>query len=172
MENVMKLNKYKRSIQSSNKEKVKSERNSSIELLKIISILIIVISHTVPFGDYFTHYFNGYLNLNMASSNIQHIILVLFRYLGNIGNVIFIICSSYFLIDSKKINIRKVTYILIDSFTISIIFLLICLLLKYDVSSLAMLRAFFPITFKNNWFVGCYLLFYIIHPFLNIIIKM
>lgn len=90
--------------------------------------------------------------------------------MGQIGNVIFIICSSYFLLESKKANAKKVLYIIFDTFFISIAFLIFFLLLGYDLSAKEIIKQFFLITLKNNWFIGVYLIFYIIHPLLNIII--
>ncbi len=148
---------------------MKKERNSSIELLKIISIFIIIISHSVPM--LLDVRFPGNIVIGYATKNPQELILLLFRTLGSIGNIIFITCSSYFLLESKKNNIKKIMYIMLDSFILSISFLVICLLLNYSLSTKEIMKAFMPITFANNWFIGCYLLFYLLHPLLNIIIK-
>ena len=146
-----------------------SNRNSSIELLKIISIFMIVLSHSVPLWSIEIQ--EGLIDLNLASLDIQNMILVFFKYLGQIGNAIFIICSSYFLLDNNKINAKKVLYIMADVFFISIAFLIVFLLLGYNLSSKELIKQIFPTTFKNNWFVTVYLIFYIIHPLLNIIIE-
>ena len=129
---------------------------------------MIVLSHSVPFWT--IEFSNGMIDLNFARLDIQNIVLLIFRYVGQIGNVIFIICSSYFLLESKKANAKKVLYIIFDTFFISIAFLIFFLLLGYDLSAKEIIKQFFPITFKNNWFIGVYLIFYIIHPLLNIII--
>lgn len=45
------------------------------------------------------------------------------------------------------------------------------LLLGYKFSIKYIIKQFFPITFENNWFVGCYIIIYFIHPFLNKVIR-
>lgn len=141
-------------------------RNSSIELLRIIAIILIIFSHAVPYGN-FNNYV-GFIDLNNVSTDINNLILVFFRHVGNIGNCIFIICSSYFLLDSKKVNKKKILRLVIDSFIISVtIFALILIFGNYNMSLKEIIKSFFPITFNVNWFLTCYILFYMIHPFIN-----
>lgn len=148
----------------------KKTRNSSIELLKILGIILIVLSHAVPL--YGNKNVSSYINLDFATKDISEFILILFRYLGQIGNIIFIMCSSYFLVNSKEVKIKKVLYIIADCFIISIIFLMAHLFCKVEIPFKDIIKQILPITFKTNWFIGCYLILYIIHPFLNRIIKM
>ncbi len=145
-------------------------RNSSIELLKIIAIVLIIISHAVPYGN-FSNY-DAYIDLNHASADGNVVILAILRNLGSVGNCIFIICSSWFLLNSNKVNKKKILKLIIDSFIISItILLLIFIFSDYNVSLTEIIKSFFPITFNVNWFLTCYLLFYMIHPWLNTIIE-
>ena len=142
-------------------------RNSSIELLKIIGMILIVLSHAVPcYGDKSAI---SYIDVNLATDNISEFILIVFRNLGQIGNIIFIMCSAYFLIDSKNAKTKKILCIVFDCFIISIIYLVIYLFF-YKLSAMEIIRQIFPITFVRNWFVSCYLMLYIIHPVLNKII--
>jgi len=143
-------------------------RNSSIELLKIIAIVIIILCHAVPCSGVVTNVY--YFNPTHATTNISEFILIIFRYLGGIGNILFFICSSYFLLNSKKVKKEKILKIIINSFIISILFLLLYTLYYGDLSFPILIKQFFPITFNNTWFITCYLLLYIIHPLLNIII--
>lgn len=146
------------------------ERNSSIELLKILAIMLIVISHSVPYGNF--NNYDGYIDLNNVSNNINILVLAIFRNLGNIGNCIFIICSSYFLLNSKSVNKKKILKLIVDSFIISVtIFLLVQIFGTYNISLEETIKSFFPTTFNVNWFLTCYILFYMIHPFLNNIIE-
>lgn len=66
---------------------------------------MIVLSHSVPLWSIEIQ--EGLIDLNLASLDIQNIVLLIFRYVGQIGNVIFIICSSYFLLESEKANAKK-----------------------------------------------------------------
>lgn len=144
-------------------------RNSSIELLKIFAMLLIAISHSVPMGNNIGN-IDGF-DINIASSSITNFILVLLKNLGHIGNLIFIISSSYFLVDSQKNKFEKVLNLIIDTLTISLIFLFTIIGCGIDISIKEIVKQFFPTILVNNWFVSCYLIIYIIHPLLNIIIK-
>ncbi len=166
----------------SNKEKIKEQeinnnsiensknknRNSSIELLKIFAMFLIVLSHTVPFW-WIADTANS-INLDKVIENNQQFILLIFRYLGQVGNLIFIISSAYFLLDSKKVKIQKAMYMFVDVFAISMINVAIFLALKVNVKTDCLIEQFMPITLKNNWFISTYILYYLIHPWLNKII--
>lgn len=153
----------------------KNTRNSSIELLKIIGVILIVINHVVqtlsskntniPYHDYV-------VNLRLATTNIQYLILSMLRYSGALGNTIFFVCSAWYLLDNNKINKRKILQMLMDIWIISIVILIVVYVLRNGHIKVGMIREqILPTTFGNNWYMTCYLLFYPIHPFLNIIIN-
>lgn len=56
-----------------------------------------------------------------------------------------------------------------DYFNLYTFFVLIILGLNIDAKLL--LKSLFPTTFANNWYITCYLIFYLIHPYLNLIIN-
>ncbi len=153
----------------------KNTRNSSIELLKIIGILLIVISHVVQTlheSNIYIDYKDYIINLCLATKNIQYLILSMLQYSGTIGNTIFFVCSAYFLLDSKKSNKRKILQMLMDIWIISvIIFIPVYILRRGDIGIKMIIHQLFPTLFGNNWYMTCYLLFYSIYPFLNIIIE-
>ena len=120
-------------------------RNSAIELLKIISIILIVFSHSVPFYGIGNEVW--YIDGNITTTDIQLIIIKFIRIFGQIGNVIFIACSSYFLIESNKIKANKILKIIINSWIISVIYLIICFILKYEVSIIECIKQLFPIDY-------------------------
>ena len=150
-------------------------RNSSIELYKIIAILMITICHvTITIGRLENPYidFHDYvINIENATTDPSILGLVFLRYLGQIGNNIFFVCSAWFLLDSKKVNVKKWFFMLTEVWTISVAILLIVeILRKGAVSPKLVIASIFPTTFGNNWYMTCYLLFYLIHPALNKII--
>ena len=78
---------------------IDKKRNSNIELLKLISMMMICISHSTAY--YVPNYdplSDAYINLNHATTNPQIFILIIFYYLGQIGNAIFLTCSAFFFI--------------------------------------------------------------------------
>jgi surface polysaccharide O-acyltransferase-like enzyme len=140
-----------------------SKRNSAIELLRIIAIFIIVIAHSLPI------YGTGIqtVDFNMNVKDVNGFLMICELYLGQIGNTIFVVCSAWFLTDSHWFSSRKITRIITDCFVISIVWLLIIELLGFDVGIKNIVKQFLPISFDNNWFVGIYLILYILHPYLN-----
>ena len=83
-----------------NKQQV---RDSGIELLKIIAIIMIVIQHviqTLGAENLSISYQDYVLDITHATTNIQHFVLICMRSLGCLGNSIFFVCSAWFLLES------------------------------------------------------------------------
>ena len=80
-------------------------------------------------------------------------------------------CSAYFLLNSKKSNKKKIIYMIIEIFSISILILLISQipLWKINISKEIRFQSFFPTTYSTNWYLTCYILFYLICPILYFI---
>ena len=72
------------------------KRNSGIELLKVIAMAMIVLSHAIPVEA------EGVIDLGVATTDMQSNIIRFINCFGNIGNNIFVVCSAWFLLDSKK----------------------------------------------------------------------
>ncbi len=156
-------------VDTMSKSRIES-RNSNIDLLKIIALLLIVLSHSIPYDSYFSGY-DSFIDITLSVSDFRYLLLVFFRYLGQIGNVIFIICSSYYLVkEDGKPKVSKVINIILDSFIISVISLLFALIFKINMTTFDIIHYVFPIIFRMNWFIGCYLMLYVFHGLFNIII--
>lgn len=81
------------------------QRNSSIELLKIIALFFIVLCHSLPLYKLEGNIeLTGYLNLRQGTSNVQQLLLIIFSHLGQIGNALFIVPSAYFLLDKNEVK--------------------------------------------------------------------
>lgn len=149
-------------------------RESGIELLKILAMFFIVVSHVVQtISNPSSSYENAdyIIKLSCATDNIQVFILSVTQYFGVLGNILFIVCSSWFLCDKTKNNKQKWLCLLFEVWTLSIIFLLFAFLLKLDIQFDVIIRCLFPVTFENNWYITCYLLFYLFYPLLNRLIQ-
>lgn len=146
-----------------------SKRTTGIEFLKLIAMLLIVISHTGPY--YGMTYFPSILNLRLATTEVQNLLLSFYVYMGQIGNCMFLVCSAYFLLEQDEVKISKVIRILADCLFFSIAFLTVFLIAGVELTPNIILKQFFPTTFEFCWFVGCYLLLYLIHPMLNMVVR-
>ena len=140
------------------------KRLSGIELLQIIAIFLICISHAVQTSELFINY--------IPSVDIQIILLKLFRYFGNVGNIIFIIASSYFLINKKSVvKSQRIFNMLLDSCLISItIFFGFIIFGGGSLSALDIVKQFLPDLFFNVWFIPAYVIFYLLHLIFNFFI--
>lgn len=156
-------------------EKATAIRESGIELLKIFAMLLIVtchVSETIRYGSACVPYEDYILDLSVASTNMQHIVLTAFNYLGVWGNGIFFVCSAWFLQQSSRYNKKKWLFMLIEVWVVSVIILILSLIIwQGNLSVELIVKSLFPTTFSNNWYLTCYLLFYPIHPILNGVIK-
>lgn len=140
-----------------------NNRQSGIELLKILAIFFIMIYHCQ--NSITSGVIKAFPDLAELSFPMQ-----LIYYSGQIGNWIFFLSSVWFLTDSRKINPNKIMNLISDTFVISMIFLFSFLTAGVDIDKEMIIRSFFPTTFGNNWFITCYLLLYAVHPLLNIVI--
>lgn len=150
------------------------QRNSSIELLRLVAMLMIVIGHTtstvggiadsIILSDYT-------IDLRNNTTEIWRFILILFEYFGSIGNAIFIVISSWFLTNSKKINYIKIVRMIVDVSIFSGIIMFMFILCGYKLPLVYMIKTMFSVTLSNYWFITCYILIYIIHPWINYIIN-
>ena len=131
-------------------------RLSSIELLRILSMLAICVFHAFQT-----------LSIHLGTLDV----LATITYYGaQLGNVIFIICSAWFLCESKKTKAERGIGILIDSTFISIvIFFAVFLPLRQSLNLREgeIVHQFLPDLFSQLWFIPCYVLMYLLHPLLN-----
>lgn len=150
-------------------ERTKIQRQSGIELMKVIAMFLIVLSHAAwSIGDTSIDPVPA-----VSSEDPQEICLIFFRYLGYLGNLMFLIPSAWFLTKSEKVKGNKIAEMVADSFVISVAWFAAYLVLGgNDTRSPLYIfeRVFFPVTFGSNWYITCYLLLYAIHPLLNLII--
>lgn len=132
----------------------KNNKNVGIDLLKIIAMITICVFHS--FQTYVSFFEDPSIGLKILST-----ILVSFSC---IGNVLFIICSSYFLVDKTKTKGEKAINLLLDSSFISIIILSIFLIrgenLEFDIIK----QQIFPDLYGMYWFIPCYVVFYLLSP--------
>lgn len=151
---------------------LKKERDSGIELLKIFAILLIVISHATQTLGSVSNESAAFVNLYAASANFNNIILILFRHFGTLGNDIFFICSAWFLCDvnAERKNNKLLTLVM-DVWLVSVLCMVVFMLCGVSVSGGTVLKSLLPITFANNWYVTCYVIFYAVFPYLNMAIS-
>ena len=70
----------------------RAARDSGVELLKVIAIFLIVVSHVLQTLD-------GPMSLDRETADPWRFSLSFFRYTGFVGNMIFFVSSAWFLVD-------------------------------------------------------------------------
>lgn len=141
-------------------------RKSNFELLRIISMILILMSHC---DDFF-----GLHNLYRYTLGGGKIIADLLHIGGQIGVGCFILISGFFMIE-QTLTAKKILRIAgeVWFYTISIWFLWV--LIKSCQGNFEFGRnfyfntliSFFPILFSHYWFVTAYIILLLLSPFLN-----
>lgn len=130
-------------------------RNSNIELLRICLMLMIIAGHVMM--NHKTSY---------SLTNSDEIIRLLFRSVFCVAVNSFVIISGYFGIQFKK---DRLAHLIIQTFFYSAMFMTLAIILGWHTINFRTdMFAFMPIFTKQYWFVTCYVVLYIISPWLNI----
>lgn len=135
-------------------------RNSSIELLRIIAMIMIVFHHFAIHGGFTFG----------TSISITHFWYNLIIMGGKIGVDVFVIISGYYLITNDEIvfNTNRIIKFVGQVFFYSVVISFIGELTGIsDLGVKAFVKTFFPITFSKWWFASAYFVLYLMHPFLN-----
>lgn len=136
-----------------------NNRQSNIELLRIIAMVLII-----------AHHFSIHGGFNFATSNvtINRLWIQFIQLGGKIGVDIFVIISGYFLITAKSNKISKILKLWVQIFMYSIgIYALFIItgIETYKVEDL--ISCLLPITYSRWWFASAYFVLYLISPYLN-----
>lgn len=140
------------------------ERNSNLELYRIIVMLLIVAHHYVV---------NSGLMSVMKEEplHIQSIFLYLFGMWGKTGINCFVMITGYFMCKSH-ISLRKFMKLLFEIYFYNLIITGTFLLTGYCSPSFStVFYALVPIQSLGVNFVACFVVFYLLIPFLNLLIQ-
>lgn len=142
------------------KQSNSKKRDSNIELLRILAMIMIV-----------AHHFSVHGNFQSDSvSFVNNIWLKILFSGGKIGVDIFILISGYYLINSKEIKIKKVLMLLLQMLFYSI--LIFSLFVGFGLESFSVRLLFLNfLSYPIWWFAKCYLALYLIHPYINIVLN-
>ena len=139
-------------------------RNSNLELYRIIVMLLIVAHHYVVNSGVLDVMYQHPLSANS-------ILLFLFGMWGKIGINCFVIITGYFMCKSN-ITIKKFLKLVLEVEFYRVVIYLIFITSGYESFSLTgIVKAILPITSIGTNFTGCYLVFYLCIPFLNILVR-
>lgn len=152
---------------SSNSEISKKERSSNLELYRIMCMLMIVAHHYVANSGLTSA--DGPLMTDFTSGN--SIFLTLFGTWGKTGINCFLMITGYFMCTSK-ITVRKFVKLMAQIYFYRWIFFIIFLCAGYEsVSPLRIVKLIMPFWGFTTGFVPCFIAFWLIIPFLAILVQ-
>lgn len=105
----------------------KRTRNTGIDCLKVIAILLVVISHvtqTLCEPSAYAASVDYIVPLENATTNLSYLLLTLLRHAGMLGNDIFFFCSAWYLLESTGASARKIAHMAADVWVVSVLFLI------------------------------------------------
>lgn len=138
-------------------------RQSNIELLRIIAMLLIIICHFSTHGGF--QFPSGELTVNRLWTQCL-------TFGGNLGVDIFVLISGYFLIGSAAFRTDKALKLALQIFTYSVSFLAAFTLAGANPYGIRIaINCFFPITYSGWWFASTYFVLYLISPYLNRLLR-
>ena len=124
-----------------------NQRNSNIELLRLLCVLLIVSMHV--FGLYSSHLgLSGLLALSFNNT------------IGNLGVSVFMLISGYFGI---RFRLSK----LLGLWNVAWFWSVVLAFVVADFSSSALVHAFFPILTDKYWFLTAYMVIFCLSPFIE-----
>ena len=138
--------------------KTQLKRESGLELLRVIAMILIVIHHVYLYGGV------------EFTSNIGICLSILFGSYGKLGADIFILISAYFMVNKKFRLTRILNLILHATFYSIVIYILFSLFDVVNFSLVGLLRASLPIWYDEWWFVTIFIILMIVSPVLNLIL--
>lgn len=141
---------------------VTKERNSNIELFRII-VMLLIVAH---------HYVLGYGHtLRDNELTAQSWFLYFYGMWGKTGINCFVLITGYFMCKSD-ITLRKFLKLLleIEFYTVAV-YLIFSMTGYIDFNPARVMRILWPVNNVNSGFVSGFLLYYLFIPFLNIFVR-
>lgn len=146
---------------------VKKPRNSNLELYRIICMLMIVAHHYVVNSGLTSP--NGPLMNDFISG--KSFFLSLFGAWGKTGINCFLMITGYFMCTSQ-ITVRKFLKLLLQVYLYKLLLFPIFLFAGYETLSLGrIIKLLMPFWGFGSNFIGCFIVFYLTIPFLNILVR-
>lgn len=153
------------------------KRDSGIELLRVISMLMVILIHAFLYGNYYS--------VSMSTGGLPAEISTFIKIGLRPAVNIFLLISGYFMVKSEfnlKKNFTRVFKTYLRVWIYSVILMIIFLFLGAEFcmpfqSETALpvhkiiLKSIFPITSQMWYFIGNYIILCLLAPFINIVLQ-
>lgn len=139
-----------------------TSRQSNYELLRIVSMLLIVLHHLCVHVEDSAYQSAGTLT-KIVSNTIS--------WGGQFGVLCFILISGYFLVTSR-FHVRSIVRLYAEALLFDFAgTLVVCMVDKGCVTTASFVKALFPISSGAYWFFTAYLAIYLLSPFINKLLR-
>ena len=142
----------------------KTKRNSNLEILRIIAMLLIIIYHLVT---------GSFEDFTLVSTNFNNYFIYFISLFGKIGVDVFILITAYFMINSK-FKLKKLFVLGGEVYFYSILFLILFLTVLTPAKPILyinIIQSILPLSHSLYWFITDYIVLMLLSPFLNVFIK-
>lgn len=158
------------------------KRNSSIEFLRVIAMLMIIAHHSAIHGLTNVAVGSHYVNYSNSGSTINHIFALGILPGGEVGNNIFFMITGFFLYKKVTVKAASLTKIELQMrisalliFIVGILFYLVGgdIILKntdYSPISIGVKYLLIPVLSGEWWFISAYVILVLMSPALNSLI--
>ena len=140
----------------------KTARNSNFELMRIVSILLIILCHIINFGRLYNDSVNPTLRIVFE--------VLMFMTIVHVNS--FVVLSGYFQSKSRFKLSKLIKMIIQVIFYITVIFfvaLKIGWIDNYNIVTI--INSFVPSVISNYWFINVYLITYVFSDYINLFIN-
>ena len=142
----------------------KAVRNSNLELYRVI-VMVLIVAH---------HYFVNSGLIELASTSLdsfKSIYLYLFGMWGKTGINCFVLITGYFMCTSS-ISLQKFIKLMFEVYLYRILIFLIFWICGYEyLNTESLTRLILPVSSVADNFTGCFILFWLTIPFLNVLVR-
>ncbi len=136
----------------------KKDRNYSLDLLRILCMIAIVVIHILSHGG---------LSEKFLATSIGDVFYGLLNSICACAVNVFVLISGYFMAVGK-FNIKRLISTVLSVWFYSWLFIAIVKITNFKSTTFEeLLKGFLPISFKQYWFATCYICLYLVSPFLN-----
>ena len=134
---------------------MKKLRQSNFELMRIISMLFVVMWHVILHSDLYN------------STGVTKFILDALILFGVVHINSFVIVTGYFQCDKEFKWSRFFQTFSIVWFYKALIALIFFIFITSTISNVELLKEIMPLDFRDYWYINCYLILYLLSPFIN-----
>lgn len=146
-----------------NNYKQSALRQSNIELLRIIAMILIIAHH---------YSFHGGFSFPPEPINLNRLWIQFILIGGKVGVDLFVLISGYFLVSQSSIKADKILKLWFQIFFYSItIFIIFTILGLRSFSIKEFVKHLAPVTFEQWWFASTYFVLYLLVPYINKLLR-